>query len=92
MNGDRSASTSRLLQLCAGYFIAYVLTGILVKWFTGGLREPRMSDLAYLVNNTAGGNLLALTATDLRRGASLCAGGCSPRGRRARQCERIRIA
>jgi len=41
MNGDRSASTSRLLQLCAGYFIAYVLTGIFVKWFTFPARRTQ---------------------------------------------------
>ena len=38
------------------------MTGVLVKWFTGGLHEPRMSDIAYLVNNTAGGNILCLVA------------------------------
>lgn len=62
MFNAKPGSTARLLQLCAGYFLSYVLTGILVKWFTGGLHEPRMSDIAYLVNNTAGGNILALTA------------------------------
>lgn len=62
MLNAKPGSTARLLQLCAGYFFSYVLTGILVKWFTGGLHEPRMSDIAYLVNNTAGGNILALGA------------------------------
>ena len=31
MSQDRSASTGRLLELCLGYFGAYVLTGVLVK-------------------------------------------------------------
>jgi len=31
-----------------------------VKYFTGGIREPRMSEMAYLFNNTIGGNLLCL--------------------------------
>ncbi len=62
MLGTKTGSTGRLLQLCAAYFLSYVATGILVKWFTGGLHEPRMSDMAYLVNNTAGGNLLCLVA------------------------------
>jgi len=48
--------------LCAAYFLSYVATGLLVKWFTGGLHEPRMSDIAYMVNNTMGGNLLCLIA------------------------------
>ncbi len=56
---DRDGDTSTLVQLCAGYFGAYVITGILVKYFTG-FREPRLSDMAYLVNNTAGGSLFAL--------------------------------
>ena len=62
MFDSRPGTTRGLLKLCAGYFLSYVLTGILVKWFTGGLHEPKMSDVAYLVNNTAGGSLLALTA------------------------------
>ena len=61
-SGNRSGSTATLLQLCAGYFLSYVLTGIAVKYFTGGIREPRMSDMAYLFNNTIGGNLFALSA------------------------------
>lgn len=62
MFGSRPGSTGRLLQLCFAYFASYVVTGILVKWFTGGLHEPRMSDIAYLANNTAGGNILCLVA------------------------------
>ncbi len=58
---SKPGSTGRLLQLCAAYFLSYVVTGVLVKWFTGGLHEPRMSDMAYLVNNTAGGLVVAIT-------------------------------
>ncbi|MBI5710374.1 MAG: hypothetical protein HZC42_08745 [Candidatus Eisenbacteria bacterium] len=54
-----SGSTGRLLQLCAGYFACYVLTGIFVKVFTGG-HPPRMSEMAYLFNNTLGGSAVAL--------------------------------
>ena len=60
-SGNRSGSTGALLQLCGGYYLSYVLTGIAVKYFTGGIREPRMSDMAYLFNNTIGGNLFALS-------------------------------
>ncbi len=57
-------STARLLELCGGYFFFYVVTGVLVKFFTGSLNggAPRLSDVAYLVNNTVGGNLLCLVA------------------------------
>jgi hypothetical protein len=48
-----------LVELCGGYFGAYVLTGVLVKYFTG-LRDPQISDMAYLINNTIGGSLFAL--------------------------------
>jgi len=58
--GSRAGSTAHLLELCGGYYFSYVLTGIAVKYFTGGIREPRLSDMAYLFNNTIGGNCLAL--------------------------------
>ena len=59
MGKDRSATTRRLLELCAGYFGAYVLTGVLVKWFTV-VRNPKLSEMTYLFNNTIGGSVLAL--------------------------------
>src|SRR5262245_47055987 len=59
-SGNRSGSTGSLLKLCGGYYLSYVLTGIAVKYFTGGIREPRLTDMAYLFNNTIRGNLLAL--------------------------------
>src|SRR5438552_2864465 len=54
-----SGTTAELLQLCGGYFGAYVFTGLLVKYFTT-VRAVRMSDIAYLFNNTLGGTLFAL--------------------------------
>jgi hypothetical protein len=54
-----SASTARLLQLCAGYFVSYVLTGVLVKYFTG-VRQPKLTELAYLFNNTLGSSIVCL--------------------------------
>ncbi|MDZ4803877.1 MAG: hypothetical protein SGI90_03300 [Candidatus Eisenbacteria bacterium] len=53
-------STRQLLELSAGYFVSYVATGMLVKYFTA-IRQPPMSELAYLVNNTAGSSILAVT-------------------------------
>ena len=59
MSQDRSASTARLLELCLGYFASYVLTGVLVKWFTV-VRDPKLPEMTYLFNNTIGGSVLAL--------------------------------
>jgi hypothetical protein len=62
MRSSSRGSTGELLRLCGGYYASYVLTGVLVKYFTGGIRNPRMSDMEYLFNNTIGGNLLCLVA------------------------------
>lgn len=59
MMRSKEGSSERLLELCGGYFFFYVLTGIAVKYFTG-IREPPMTQIAYLFNNTLGGNLVAL--------------------------------
>ncbi|MBI1806480.1 MAG: hypothetical protein HYR76_05455 [Ignavibacteria bacterium] len=55
-------STGRLIQLCLGYFIFYVITGVSVKYFTGGsdLGYPGMKEIEYLVYSTIGGNLICL--------------------------------
>jgi len=55
-------STGRLIQLCAGYFLFYVITGVTVKYFTGsaGLGFPGMKDMEFLVYSTIGGNAIAL--------------------------------
>lgn len=49
-------STGRLIQLCIGYFVFYVITGVSVKYFLG----IGMPDIQYLVYSTIGGNLIAL--------------------------------
>lgn len=50
-------STGRLIQLCIGYFITYVITGVTVKYFTSlaGLR-----DVEFLAYSTFGGSLICL--------------------------------
>lgn len=55
-------STGRLVQLCGGYFFFYVLTGIVVKFYTGSVNhQPRMmNDIAFLTYNTLGANLTCL--------------------------------
>lgn len=51
-----AGSTAALLQLCAGYFLSYVATGVLVKYFLN-VRDPKLSDMAFLVNNTLGSSV-----------------------------------
>lgn len=61
-------STGRLMQLCFGYFIFYIVTGIAVKYFTGsspGL--PHVSQIEYLIYNTLGGVIICLVAVLLLR-------------------------
>lgn len=55
-------STGRLIQLCAGYFLFYVATGLIVKFFTGGINghSVKMNDIAFLAYNTLGANLTCL--------------------------------
>jgi hypothetical protein len=55
-------STGRLIQLCFGYFTFYVITGITVKYFTGGLSAgfPGMREIEFLVYSTIGGNAICL--------------------------------
>ncbi|MCM2321798.1 MAG: hypothetical protein NDJ90_00885 [Oligoflexia bacterium] len=56
---SQSGSTKTLLQLCLGYFGFYILTGIAVKYYTD-LSPDRISQIAFLFNNTAGSNILVL--------------------------------
>lgn len=56
-------STGRLIQLCIGYFLFYVITGVAVKYFTGkpDLGYPGMNQIEYLVYSTLGGSMIALS-------------------------------
>ena len=45
MARSQSGSTGQLLQLCAGYFISYVLTGMLVKYFNVVILPTRIHDV-----------------------------------------------
>lgn len=58
-------STGRLIQLCIGYFVFYVVTGVSVKYFTGGTAQgfPGMHQIEYLVYSTLGGTLIALSVS-----------------------------
>lgn len=63
-NAPRPGTTRLLLQLCAGYFICYVGTGVAVKYFTEVSSRP-MSQLAYLFHNTAGSSVFVMIAIGL---------------------------
>ncbi len=53
-------STERLIQLCLGYFVFYVITGVSVKYFLStGNGFPAMNGMEYLVYSTGGGALIA---------------------------------
>ena len=55
-------STTRLLRLCLGYFVFYVITGLTVKYFLGSPERglPGMNGIEYLVYSSIGGMGLAL--------------------------------
>ena len=62
MAHDRG-STGRLIQLCIGYFVFYVITGITVKYFLGSVEDglPGMKGVEFLVYSTLGGTSVALS-------------------------------
>ena len=68
MSKTAAGSTRRLIELCAGYFAFYVMTGILAKLYTGMPGAPLYHrDITYLANNTIGGSLFALAVVFLFR-------------------------
>jgi hypothetical protein len=60
LSRSASDSTLRLIQLCAGYFLFYVATGVAVKYFLQ-IRDPVITQMGYLVQNTIGGSVFALS-------------------------------
>ncbi|HNW83190.1 MAG TPA: hypothetical protein PKG52_09900 [bacterium] len=60
MPAKSHASTSKLIELCIGYFIFYVITGVAVKFFLSTKAGfPGLDGMEYLVYNTAGGTIIA---------------------------------
>ncbi len=55
-------STGRLLQLCGAYFLSYVATGMLVKYFLGKPEHgfPGFNGIEFTTWNTIGGSILVL--------------------------------
>jgi hypothetical protein len=62
MWSTRDGSTGRLIQLCIGYFVFYVITGVTVKYYTVPADQglPRMAGIEFLVYSTLGGNVIAI--------------------------------
>ena len=62
-------STKHLIQLCLGYFTFYVITGISAKYFTpsGAAVSLNMEQMAYMVYNTLGGMVTALSIVFIKR-------------------------
>ena len=61
-----AGSTRRLLELCVGYYLFYVMTGVLAKVYTGLPNAPLYHrDITYLANNTIGGSVFALSVVFL---------------------------
>lgn len=57
----KEGSTAALIQLCIGYFIFYVITGVSVKYFLAPSPQfPGMEGLEFLVYSTAGGMGISL--------------------------------
>ena len=57
----KEGSTAALIQLCAGYFVFYVITGITVKFFLSGhVGFPNMQGMEFLVYSTVGGMCVSL--------------------------------
>ena len=57
-------STGRLLQLCAGYFVAYLVFGVAVKYLRGPLE---MNGIAVLTYTTLGGTSIVLPIILVRK-------------------------
>ena len=62
-------STGRLIQLCIGYFIFYVITGISAKLFTATdiASSFHQNQIEYMLYNTIGGMLTALSVVFVMR-------------------------
>jgi hypothetical protein len=51
------SESRKLIRLCLAYFLCYVGTGVAVKYFTN-ISSEKMSQVSYLICNTAGSSLL----------------------------------
>jgi len=58
---SKEGSTLQLLQLCLGYFVFYVITGLSVKYFLQYPLGPHFAGMENLVYSTFGGMFIATT-------------------------------
>jgi len=64
----QEGSTGRLIELCGGYFIFYIITGLSVKYFLSSAPGyPGLNGIEYLVYSTASSTLLATSVALLLR-------------------------
>jgi len=65
------------MQLCVGYFVFYVITGVSAKFFTPGASKLSldMEQMAYMVYNTLGGMVTALAVVLIKRWYTLKSNG-----------------
>jgi hypothetical protein len=65
----REGSTEQLVQLCTGYFLFYVVTGVSAKFFTARdiAVSMHLGQIPYMVYNSIGGTLTGLMIVLIRR-------------------------
>jgi hypothetical protein len=66
----QEGSTGRLIQLCIGYFLFYVIYSVNVKYFTdvsAGAISLKLNQMQYMVYSTVGGMLIALFVVMIKR-------------------------
>jgi hypothetical protein len=59
----KEGGEGRLVELCLGYFIAYIFTGLAVKYFTGSAEQGLLGvgQIEYLIYSTIGSSFICLT-------------------------------
>jgi hypothetical protein len=70
LRNTEEGSTGRLIQLCMGYFIFYVIYSVNVKYFTdagAGALSLHFDQMKYMVYSTIGGMLVALLIVLIKR-------------------------
>jgi hypothetical protein len=62
MTKSKEGSTRKLLELCGGYFLFYVVYTVATKYLTGPAASglPAVKQLEYLIFSTIGGSLICL--------------------------------
>lgn len=66
---SNKGTTKQLVELCAGYFFFYVITGVVVKYYQGDPAKgfPGLNDFEYLAYSTLGANLTCILVVLVNR-------------------------